>query len=196
MLQGEGEEVETDYPPTMPGDAGGTPDLGDIEGDGSGHEGLGRQGENPPNGRKKQKRKKYGEATKDEIRFSRALGKAIGESTKRPAQPPSEYEHANHQDIHFWLTACKDLFDRNTYQWQDEADCIKYALSKLKESQVASFAMTYQKQMRGELGHTRQEGYELWDNFAEQAIRHFRPTHAEEKAQQEIFKVRYKNVIN
>ena len=62
------------------------------------------------------------EATWDEIRFSRALGKAIRETTKRPAQPPPEYEHAKHQDVRFWLTECKDFFDRNPYQWQDEVD--------------------------------------------------------------------------
>ena len=92
---------------------------------------------------------------------SRALGKAIGETTKRPAQPPPEYEHAKHQDVRFWLTACKDFFDRNPYQRQNEADRIKYALSKLKGPQVSAFAMTYRNQMTGELGYTRQEGYEL-----------------------------------
>jgi len=50
--------------------------------------------------------------------------------------------------------------------------------------------------MTGELGHIRQEGYELWDVFAEQAIRRFGPTHEEEKALREMLKVRYKNDIN
>jgi len=95
-----------------------------------------------PAEKEKTNEEKYGEATLDEIRFSSALGKAIGETTKPPAQPPSEYEHAKHQDIRFWLTTCKDPFDRNPYQWQDKADRIKYALSKLKGSQVASWAMT------------------------------------------------------
>jgi len=52
---------------------------------------------------------------------------------------------------------CKDSFDCNSYQWQDEGDRIKDALSKLNGSQVASFAKTYQNQMTGELGHTRQQ---------------------------------------
>jgi len=50
--------------------------------------------------------------------------------------------------------------------------------------------------MTGELGDIRQEGYELWDIFAEQAICRFCPTHEEEKALREILKVRYKNDIN
>jgi len=111
-------------------------------------------------------------------------------------QPLLEYEHAKHQDIQFWLTTCKDFFDRNPYQWQDEADRIKYTLSKLRESQLASFAMTYWNQMTGELGHIRQDGYELWDIFAKQAIGRFGPTHEEEKALREMLKVRYKNDIN
>jgi len=50
--------------------------------------------------------------------------------------------------------------------------------------------------MTGELGHIRQDGYELWDVFAEQAVRLFGPTHEEEKALRERLKVRYKNHIN
>jgi len=50
--------------------------------------------------------------------------------------------------------------------------------------------------MTGELGHIRQEAYELWDVFAEQAIRRFGPTHEEEKALREMLKVQYKNHIN
>jgi len=102
-------------PPTMHGAAGCTTDPADSEGGGSDDERSGRRDERPD----KQKRKpavkektdeeKYGDAKEDEIRFSRALGKAIGETTKRPAQPPSEYEHAKHQDIRFWLTTCKDF---------------------------------------------------------------------------------------
>ena len=123
------------------------------------------------------------------------MGKAIGETTKRRAQPPSEYENAKHQDIRFWLTTCKDFLDGNPFQWQDEADRNRHALSKLKGSHVASFAMTYWNQKTGESGHVRQEGYEFCDVFAEQAIRRLGPTHGEENALQEMLKVQYKNDI-
>jgi len=59
--------------------------------------------------KEKTDQEKYGEATLDEIRSSRALEEDIGETTKRPAQPPSESEHAKNQDVKFWLTRCKDL---------------------------------------------------------------------------------------
>jgi len=146
---------------TMHEAAGGTPDPGDTEGEGSQEERRGRRDDRPDKRNKKPAEKektdeeKYGEATEYEIQFSRAMGKAIGETTKRPAQPPSEYEHAKHQDVRFGLTTCKVFFDRNPYQWQDEADRIKYALSKLRGSQVTSLAMIYRNQITGELGHTR-----------------------------------------
>jgi len=43
--------------------------------------------------------------------------------------------------------------------------------------------------MTGELGHEQQEGYELWDVFAEPAIRRFGPTNQREKALREMLKV-------
>jgi len=50
--------------------------------------------------------------------------------------------------------------------------------------------------MTGELGHIRQDGYELCDVFVEQAVHRFGPPHEEEKALREMLKVRYKNDIN
>ena len=66
----------------------------------------------------------------------------------------------------------------------------------MKGPQVSSFAMTYRNQMIGELGFTRQEGYELWAIFAEQVVRRFGPTHEEVKALREMMKVRYKGDID
>ena len=131
-------------------------------------------------------------ADPDQLRFSRILGRAIGDISKRPAQPTPEYEHAKHQDFTFWLTAGKNFFDRNPAQWRIEADRIKYALIKMKGTQVSAFPMTYRNQMTGERGFLRQEGNELWALFAEQVVRRFGPTHEEVKALREMIKVRYK----
>jgi len=106
-------------PSTMHGAAGCTPHPGDSGGEGSGDGGRGRRNDKQnkkPGAKEKSDVEKYGEATEDEIQFSRALGKAIGETTKRPAQHLSKLAHAKHQDIRFWLTTSKDIFDRNTYQ--------------------------------------------------------------------------------
>ena len=178
-----------------PGAPGGG-DSDDNDDDEKGPE-KGRRDERPTRKEKgPEENEEEDEATWDELRFSRALGKAIGDTTKQPGQPPPEYEHAKHQDVRFWLTACKDFFDRNPYQWQDEADRIKYALSKLKGPQVSAFAMTYRNQMTGELGYSRQEGYELWDIFTEPMVRRFGPIQEEEKALQQMMKVRYKGDID
>jgi len=50
--------------------------------------------------------------------------------------------------------------------------------------------------MTWEFGHTQQQGYELWDIFAEQAIRHFSPTFEEEVVVPAMLIVRYRNDIN
>jgi len=50
--------------------------------------------------------------------------------------------------------------------------------------------------MTGEFGHTRQEGYQLWEVFARQAIRRFGPTHEEETALREMWQASYKHDIN
>ena len=154
-------------PPPQQG-APGAPGGGDSDDDGEGPR-KGRQDERPARRSRKPRREEdeeddddEGMADPDELRFSRILGRAIGDTSKCRAQPPPKYEHAKHQDVRFWLTACKDFFDRNPSQWRIEADRIKYALSKMKGPQVSSFAMTYRNQMTGELGFMRQEGYELW----------------------------------
>ena len=188
-------------PPPQQG-APGAPGGGDSDDEGEGP-GNGRGDERPARRSRKPRREEdeededdEGMADPDELRFSPILGRAIGDASKRPAQPRREYEHTKHQDVRIWLTACKDFFDRNPSQWRIEADRIKYALSKMKGPQVSSFAMTYRNQMTGELGFTRQEGYELWAIFAEQVVRHFGPTREEVKALREMMKVRYNGDIN
>ena len=42
--------------------------------------------------------------------------------------------------------------------------------------------LTYRRQRTGALGYTRQEGYEFWQAFTEQARRGFGPTHEAEKS--------------
>jgi hypothetical protein len=58
-------------------------------------------------------------------------------------------------------------------------------------AEVAPFALTYRRQMTGELGYTRQEGYEFWHVFTEQCLRRYSPTHGAEKALRRMDQVRY-----
>jgi len=46
-----------------------------------------------------------------------------------------------------------------------------------------------------EIGYTRQEGYEFWPVFAEQALRRFGPTHEAEKSLREMGSVKYRGDV-
>ena len=50
--------------------------------------------------------------------------------------------------------------------------------------------------MTGELGYTRQDGYDRWEIFKEQVIRQFGPTHEDVKALRELYQIRYKGDID
>jgi len=94
-----------------------------------------------------------------------------------------------------WLLICMDCFGRNSWQWSDETQLLRYALSGMEGKEVAPFALTYWRQMTGESGYTRQEGYEVWHVFAEQARGCFGPTHEVEKSLREIGSVHYQGDI-
>jgi len=112
--------------------------------------------------------------------FSRVMANALGQRTRVPAEPPTMFGNEKHQDIRMWLMRCTDYFGRNSWQREDEAQRIRYAISRMDGKEVAPFALTYRRQMTGEIGYTRQEGYEFWHVFAEQVVRCFGPTHEAE----------------
>jgi len=56
----------------------------------------------------------------------------------------------------------------------------------MQGKEVAPFVLTCRRQKTGEIGYTKQEGYEFWHVFAEQALRRFGPTHEEEKSLREM----------
>jgi len=49
--------------------------------------------------------------------------------------------------------------------------------------------------MTGERGYTRQEGYEFWQVFAEQALRRFGRTHEAEKSLRQMGSVKYRGDV-
>ena len=61
---------------------------------------------------------------------------------------------------------------------------------------VTPFAMAYRNQMTGELGYTKQDGYDRWEIFKEQVIRRFGPTHEDVKALRELYQLKYKGDID
>ena len=47
---------------------------------------------------------------------------------------------------------CKDFFERNAWQWEEEEERIKYALRMMDGNAVTPFAITYCKKMTGDFG--------------------------------------------
>ena len=61
---------------------------------------------------------------------------------------------------------------------------------------VTPFAMAYRNQMTGELGYTKQDGYDQWKIFKDQVIRRLGPTHEDVKALRELYQIKYKGDID
>jgi len=71
------------------------------------------------------------------------MASALGQQPRVPAEPPAMFRNEKHQDIRMWLMTCTDYFGRNTWQWEDEAPRIRYAISGMDGKEVAQFALTY-----------------------------------------------------
>jgi len=99
--------------------------------------------------------------------FFRVMANALGQQTFVPAEPLALFKNEKHQDIRMWLMTCTDYFGQNGWQWENEAQPIRYALSRMEGKEVAAFALTYRRLMTGEIGYTRHEGYEFENLFAE-----------------------------
>ena len=75
------------------------------------------------------------------------------------------------------MMACEDFFGRNAWQWEEEDERIKYALSMIEGSAVTRFAITYRKKTTGEFGFPRIDGYDLWETFQIQIQEKFTVLH-------------------
>jgi len=127
--------------------------------------------------------------------FSRVMANAWGQRTRVPAEPPAMFRNKKQQDIPMWLVTCTDYFGQKSWQWENEAQRIRYAISPMDGKEVATVALTYRRQMMGEIGYTRQEGYEFWHDVAEQVLRRFGPTQEADKSLQEMGLVKYRGDI-
>jgi len=116
--------------------------------------------------------------------FSPVMANALGQRTIVPEEPPVMFRREKNQDIRRWLLTCTDYFGRNSWQGENEAQGISHAISRMDGKEVAAFALTYRRQMTGEIGYTRQKGYEFWHVFADisknntlRSVRSVRLTH-------------------
>jgi hypothetical protein len=103
--------------------AAGAPGGGDDDGDDDDAAGKGRRDERPakptgpPQGKKSNPEPVDTDDDEADLRkFSQIMSRALGETARRPADPPAEFTHAKHQDVRVWLFACKDFFGRNAHQ--------------------------------------------------------------------------------
>jgi len=58
-----------------------------------------------------------------------------------------------------------------------EEDRILYAIRSMEGKEVAPFALSYRKQISGELGCQKREGYEYWHILKVQVILRFTISH-------------------
>jgi len=168
-------------PPPPPGHrAAGAPGGGGVGNPDDDEEGSGRKPDESRKGRwderpAPQPQEDDYDAENDELfnLFSQVVANALGQRTRVPAEPPAMFRKEKHHDIRMWLLTCTDYLGRNSWQWENEAQRILFAISRMEGTEVALFALTYPQQMTREIGYTRQEGYEFWHVFAEQALRPF-----------------------
>jgi len=178
-----------------PGGGGGGDHHDDQEGTGRkpDENGKGRRDERPA---PQPEEEDYDAENKEQFNMvSRVMANALGQQTRVPAEPPAMLRNARHQDICIWLMTCTDYFGRNSWQWEDEAQRIRSAISRMDGKEVAPFALTYRRQMTGEMGYTRQGGYEFGHAFGEQDLRRFGPTHEVEKSLREMGSVKYRGDV-
>ena len=174
--------------PPPPGGNGGDPDPSDHDWDGKNH-------------RKKRKEKRHRRPTTPEdddpqlAQLVKVISMVLGESKHKPADPRFVYKHLNYQDVKVWLLACEDYCTRNPTYMMKEEEKIIYTLGRMEGKDVAPFALAYRKQMTGELGFQKQEGYEYWHIFKAQVILRFTVSHEAELVLRRMELVRYQGDI-
>ena len=86
---------------------------------------------------------------------------------------------------------CKDFFERTAWQWEEQKELIKYALSMMDWNAIMPFAITYCKKITGEFGFPKHDGYNLWMTFKAQLHDKFSIMHRAQRALRDKEKVRY-----
>ena len=127
--------------------------------------------------------------------WAEVLGRTMARGSRRQAQPPPKFENKATQDVRVWTMTCEDFFERNAWQWEEEEERIKYALSMMDGNAVTPFAITYRKKMTGEFGFPKHDGYDLSINFKAQLHDKFSIMHRAQRALRDMEKVQYEGDI-
>jgi len=174
--------------PPPPGGNGGDPNPSDHDSDEKNRREI-RKG-------KRQRRPTTPEDDDPQLaKLVKVMSMVLRGSKCKPADPPFVYKHLDYKDVKVWLLACEDYFARNPTYWMKEEDKIIYAIGRMEGKEVAPFALAYRKQMTGELGFQKQEGYEYWHIFKAQVILRFTVSHEAERALRRMELVKYQGDI-
>ena len=128
-------------------------------------------------------------------RISEIRARIMARGSRRAGQPPFKFENKRTQDVQVWIMACGDFFGRNAWQWEEEDERIKYALSMMEGSAGTPFAITYRRKMTEEFGYPRSDGYDLWENLKNPIQEKFSILHRAQRALRDMEKVMYEGDI-
>ena len=114
----------------------------------------------------------------------------------RHISEPWLYSAGKAEDLKAWILSCEDYFNWNPNEWESEPDCIKYAISRLKDnSKAQEFGISYRRSMEGIDGYNLNPLYKYWKKFKGEIIERFEPKEGALLAKQEMDALRYKDDI-
>jgi len=88
----------------------------------------------------------------------KVMGIALGGSQRKLPDPTFIFKHLDYQDVKVCILACEAYFARNRLYWVKEEERFSYVRGRMEGKEVATFALSYRKQITGELGFQKQEG--------------------------------------
>src|SRR3978361_1931145 len=82
---------------------------------------------------------------------------------RREATEPWKYSADKKEDLRAWIMACEDYFARNSWEWTDQKDKIKYALGRTAEkTQAQLFGIQYRREIEGSDGFILRPAHRYW----------------------------------
>ena len=115
----------------------------------------------------------------------------------RPATEPWLYAGEFSENLRAWLLACEDFFNWNPSEWEEETDCIKYAIGRIKEKTKAhDFGISYRRSMEGLDGSPLRPLFKKWGKFKTEIQERFEPKEGAMLAKIEMDNLKYKGDIS
>jgi hypothetical protein len=85
---------------------------------------------------------------------------------RQDATEPWEYSIDKSKDLRAWITTCEENFQRNAWQWELDADRIKYAIGRFKKPlRAQDFGSQYRQEMDRTNGFIVCPAHLYWATF-------------------------------